>query len=101
MQTLPEVEKEQWGFIWGICRYIDDGIFIHLSDEDGSGMLAGIYPAHLTRERGVQKSLRRIVFLDLTILDLLQPAYCTHFKPTHSATYLPWESNTPHCVQSN
>ena len=61
----------------------------------------GIYPAHLTWEWGVQNSLRRIVFLNLITLDLVQPAYCTHFEPTKSATYIPWESNTPRSAKLN
>ena len=84
------------GSIWGIWRYIDDGI--HPSDNPTT-VLKSIYPAHLTWDWGVQNTLTKIVFLDLYILDFLRPTFCTHFKPTNSTTYIPWEPNTPGAVK--
>ena len=52
-----------------------------------TAMLSSWYPPHLPFED--------IIFLDLHVLNLHEPRYCTHFKPTKSATYIPWSSNTP------
>ena len=61
----------------------------------------GFYPAHLTWEWGVKNSLRRIVFLGLQVVDPLELVYYTNLKPTNSAIYISWESNTPGAVKLN
>ena len=62
-------------------------------------LLTSIYPPHLPFELIRRAVTRGIKILDLHILNIREPRYCTHFKKTHSATYIPWANNTPRSIQ--
>ena len=80
-----------------LLRFIDDGACIHhrAHTPQITAMLSSWYPPHLPFEVLALGVSADIIFLDLHVLDLHEPRYCTHFKPTNSATYIPWSSNTP------
>ena len=59
------MRKNSNGVSWVVWRYIDDGIFPHSANVDGSCVLKGIYPTHLTWEWVVKNSVHHIVFPDL------------------------------------
>ena len=45
---LPRRERDKWDWIWGIWRYIDDGIVMHSYDDDPTALQKGTYFTYLT-----------------------------------------------------
>ena len=77
-----------------LWRYIDDGMLIHAET-----VTEHILQPHLPFELLQRGATRGIKVLDVHVLKICEPSYCTHFKKTHSATYIPWASNTPRSIK--
>ena len=80
-----------------LLRFINDCACIHhrAHTPQITAMISSWYPPHLPFEVLALGVSANIIFLDLHVLNLHEPRYCTHFKPTNSATYICWSSNTP------
>ena len=78
-------------------RFLDDGLLIHpqSATSDLVQKLQQTFPAHLPFECLVLGGTGDVQFLDLRIVRLSPPTYCTFFKSTNTASYIPWGSNTP------
>ena len=71
-----------------LLTFIDDGTCIHhrAHTPQITAMLSSWYPPHLPFEVLALGVSADIIFLDLHVLDLHEPRYCTNLKPTNSAT---------------
>ena len=82
-------------------RFIDDGLMFHPKNMEPSldSLLKSIYPPNLTfdiLQRGV---VAHVPFLDVLFITLHPLRHSVYWKPTHSALYIPWHSNTPRIVK--
>ena len=78
-------------------RFIDDDMLIHgvRIIHHIPNILTSISLLHLPFELPQHGVATGIKIVDLHIPNICEPRYCTHFKKTHCATYIPWASNTP------
>ena len=84
-----------------LMRFIDDGLMFHPKNMGPSldSFLKSIYPPNLTfdiLQRGV---VAHVPFLDVLFITLHPLRHSVYWKPTHSALYIPWHSNTPRSVK--
>ena len=84
-----------------LMRFIDDGLMFHPKNMGPSldFFLKSIYPPNLTfdiLQRGV---VAHVPFLDVLFITLHPLRHSVYWKPTHSALYIPWHSNTPRSVK--
>ena len=84
-----------------LLRFIDHGTCIHhrAHTPQVTAMPSSWYPPHLPFEVLVGAVSTNIIALEIHVLDLHEPRYCTHFKSANSTTYIPWSSNTPRGIK--
>ena len=84
-----------------LMRFINDGLMFHPKNMGPSldSLLKSIYASNLTfdiLQRGV---VAHVPFLDVLFITLHPLRHSVYWKPTHSALYIPWHSNTPRSVK--
>ena len=77
-------------------RFLNDAMLIQPPSMTSSLLqkLQKTSPAHLPFECLVLGGTGDVQFPDLRIVKLCPPTYCTFFKSTNTASYIPWGSNT-------
>ena len=82
--------------------FIDDGLVLHHPQEDEKAFLVKLQAPYLAHLRvGMECFYRQcsIPFMDLLIVRLQPLKTSVDFEPTHTCSYIPWNSNTPRHVK--
>ena len=84
-----------------LMRFIDDGLMFHPKNMEPSldSLLKSIYPPNLTFDTLQRGVVAHVPFLDVLFITLHPLRHSVYWKPTHSALYIPWHSNTPRSVK--
>ena len=85
-----------------LLRFIDDGLVLHhdgITEAEFLERMQKPYPAHLRVGVETFNRCTNIPFMDLLIVRLHPLKTSVYFKPTHTSSYIPWNSNTPRHVK--
>ena len=90
----PEILSGLPVIMW---RFLDNGLLIQPQSVNSSLLqkLQKTFPAHLPFDCLVLGGTGDLQFLDPRFVKLCPSTYCTFFKATNTASYIPWRSNTP------